>query len=367
MKATKLMLSVFAAVLALAACTKESAPEAGGNLKSVKLSIKNVSYQTKGAGYTSNLENTEVKLNDIQIFFSDGASLFLPKNADGTAAQTVFSAAELATADLNFHFLPAAVNEVYAIGNVAAISVQDNEPLSKLNSDLTIASQQEPEALTLFAVSDLKPVSTPVGDHSSHISSTKTYSATLQLAPRVARFEIGKISCDFSSTPLFNSVEAVKLAFADYYQTSNLFTGAVSDAVNINTSSRETVFSYLAGMSSGWNCDIWSNPVSLTPASESVDVNLAYNFFAPMASGSYYPRFVMQVTTDNSEIAYLMTVKFKKSSDNSDLEVTDFEPGCIYRVTDFRFSDTDLTHQERCVEITVDVIEWSVVNVYPTF
>ena len=367
MKSTKLMLSALAAVVALVACTKENPVEEGGNLKSVQLSIENVSYQTKGAGYSSDLENKEVVLNNIQIFFSDGSNVYLPKNVDGTVAKTAFSAAELATAELNFHFLPASVDEVYALGNVATISVQDNDPLSKLHATLKIGEQQNPDQLTLFAVSELQPMAAPAGDHSSHINSTKTYSATLQLAPRVARFEIKKISCDFSTVPVFNSVEAVKLAFADYYQTSDLFTGTVADPMNMNTSSPETIFSYLSGMSAGWNCDTWSTPLSLTPSAESVDVNLAYNFFSPMVSGGSYPRFVMQVTTDNSEIAYVMTVKFRKSSDNSELAVTDFEPGCIYRITDFRFKDTDLIHQERCVEITVDVVEWSVVNIYPTF
>lgn len=367
MKSTKLMLSAFAAVLALVACTKENTTPEGGNHKSVKLSIENVSYQTKGPGYATDLDGKDVVLNDIQIFFTDGSNIYLPRTVDGSVAKTAFTAEELATADLNFHFLPTSVEEVYAIGNVAAISVNDNDPLSKLHATLSIAGQQNPENLTLFAVSELKPLATPAGDHSSHATSTKTYSATLQLAPRVARFEIGKISCDFSATPIFNSVEAVKLAFADYYMTSDLFTGAVSNVSNINTSSQETIFSYLAGMTADWNCDVWSNSVVLTPSAESADVNLAYNFFAPMVSGGSYPRFVLQVLTDNSEIAYVMTVKFRKSSDNSELAVTDFAPGCIYRIKDFRFADSDLTHQERCVEITVDVIEWSVVNVYPTF
>ena len=367
MKSTKLMLSAFFAAVALVACTKENTTPEGGNLKSVKLSIENVSYQTKGAGYATDLDGKDVVLNDIQIFFTDGSNIYLPKTIDGSVAKTAFTAEELAAADLNFHYLPTSVDEVYAIGNAAAVSVQDNDPLSKLHATLSIAGQQNPENLTLFAVSELRPLAAPAGDHSTHVSSTKVYSATLQLAPRVARFEIEKISCDFSAEPLFNSVEAVKLAFADYYMNSDLFTGTVSNAYNINTVSQETIFSYLTNMTPDWNCDVWSNSAVLTPSAESVEVNLAYNFFAPMVSGGSYPRFVMQVVTDNSEIAYVMTVKFRKSSDNSELAVTDFEPGCIYRIKDFRFADTDLTHQERCVEITVDVIEWSVVNVYPTF
>ena len=79
MKSTKLMLSALAAVVALVACTKENPVEEGGNLKSVQLSIENVSYQTKGAGYASDLENKEVVLNNIQIFFSDGSNIYLPK------------------------------------------------------------------------------------------------------------------------------------------------------------------------------------------------------------------------------------------------------------------------------------------------
>lgn len=368
MKLTKLMLSALVAALALVSCNKENiTPEGSGNLKSVQISLKNVSFETKGAGLAYDLENTKVLLNNVQIFFTDGSNLYLPKKADGSAAQTFFTSAELANADLSYHFLPASVNAVYAIGNMKEVVVNNNDLLSKLHASLSVAGEQNPEALTLFAKSDLSPLASPAGDHSSHATSTKVYSATLTLAPRVARFEIEKVTCEFSPIPLFNSVEAIKIAFADYYQNSDLFTGAVSNAESINTASQESIFSFLAGKSAGWNCDMWTTAPSLTPSSESVAVNFAYNFFAPMESASLYPRFIMQVTTNNNESAYVMTLKFNKSSDNSELAVTDFLPGYIYRIKDFRFMDTDLTHQERCVEITVDVIEWSVVNIYPTF
>lgn len=368
MKITKLMLSALSAVLVLVSCNKENTtPDVSGNLKSVQISLKNVAFETKGAGLDYDLDNTKVKLNNVQIFFTDGSNLYLPKKADGSPAQTFFTSAELATADLSYHFLPASVDEVYAIGNVDEVTVNNNDLLSKLHATLSLAEEQNPEELTLFAQSDLTPLASPSGDHSSHATSTKVYSATLRLAPRVARFEIEKVTCEFSPVPLFNSVEAIKIAFADYYQSSDLFTGAVSNAETINTSSQESIFSFLAGKSAAWNCDLWSTSPSLTPSSESVDVNLAYNFFAPMESASLYPRFIMQVTTNQNESAYVMTLKFNKSSDNSELAVTDFLPGYIYRIKDFRFMDTDLTHQERCVEITVDVIEWSVVNIYPTF
>ena len=369
MKITKLMLAACAVVLALVSCNKENTtPELSGNLKSVTLTLDNVSFETKGANDFVNprLDNTEVKLGSIQFFFSDGSSLYIPKNADGSDAKTYFTTAELAAADLSFHSLPASVSEVYAIGNEDEIQVGNNDPLSKLHMDLSIGLQQNPDDLTLYAFSNLVPMAAPAGDHSTHVSATKVYSATLAPAPRVARFEIDKISCDFSATPLFNSVEAIKIAFADYYQVSDLFTGTVSGGYSIDASSQNTIFSFLDGKNGGWDCDVWTTSPALTPSSESAEVNLAYNFFPPVVSGNLYPRFALRVTTNNNEGAYVMTVKFKKT-DNTELAVTDFKAGVIYRITDFAFKDTDLTHQERCVEITVDVIEWSVVPIYPTF
>ena len=74
MKITKLMLAACAAVLALVSCNKDNTtPESSGNLKSVTLSLDNVSFETKGANDFVNprLDNTEVKLGSIQFFFSD--------------------------------------------------------------------------------------------------------------------------------------------------------------------------------------------------------------------------------------------------------------------------------------------------------
>jgi hypothetical protein len=51
MKITKLMLSALAAVLVLVSCNKENTtPDVSGNLKSVQISLKNVAFETKGAG-----------------------------------------------------------------------------------------------------------------------------------------------------------------------------------------------------------------------------------------------------------------------------------------------------------------------------
>lgn len=369
MKIAKLMLSVLVAATALVACNKENhTPDPSSNMKSVTLTIDNVSFVTKGANDHPNLAGTKVALNDVKIFFSDGENIYQPKNVDGlTTAQTYFDdAQDLTAANLTFHFLPASVNQVFAIGNKGDIPVaNDGKLTSTIGSILTstIANEQNPMNLTLSASSSLTLKANPTGDHTNHQAATKVYEANLTLTPAVARFEIDKITCNFSATPLFNSVEAIKIAFDNYYVSSDF-----ASKVEMDDDNAEQIFDALTSKALGWDCDQWVSPPSLTPGTgNTAAVNLAYNFFPPTSIYNAYPRFVLQLTTNNNEAAYLMTAKFYRSDNNAELTVTDFQPGYIYKITDFVFNDTDLTHQERCVEITVDVIEWSVVPVYPTF
>ena len=51
---------------------------------------------------------------------------------------------------------------------------------------------------------------------------------------------------------------------------------------------------------------------------------------------------------------------------NSGDPVTTFEPGKIYRM-DIRFAEDDLTHQAICLDITLNVVKWTVNIVTPEF
>ena len=46
--------------------------------------------------------------------------------------------------------------------------------------------------------------------------------------------------------------------------------------------------------------------------------------------------------------------------------VTTFEPGKIYRMN-LIFNEDKLQHQERCLDITVEVAQWKIIEVTPEF
>ena len=367
MKLTKLMLSASVAALALASCNKnENGPVVmDENLKSVEISLSNVQFATKGSGHTSDLSGTDLQLNTIQLFFTDGTGLYTPKMADGaTDAVTYLDASEATGENLNFHYLPAAVNKVIAVGNSIPISASS---LADLEIAVEIGSQQDPTDLILFAESQITTKKTPNHDSAPNAHETDVYSVALNLLPRVARFEINGFTCNFTTTGI-SSVEISQVHFVDYYFTNTIRPNINGDLMAIDMSSQTTIFNHLLSHTTAdWDNDLFDPAIQLNATENSTvsgDINLAYNFYPGVGA---YPRFVLYMTTDGILPSYLATTTFRTESGEILDSASDFKPGYIYRITDFAFSDTDLTHQDRCVEITLSVSKWNVVSVTPNF
>ena len=66
---------------------------------------------------------------------------------------------------------------------------------------------------------------------------------------------------------------------------------------------------------------------------------------------------------NNGTPGYLYTNSYKLNSGEA---VNTFDQGKIYRM-DIRFTEDDLQHQERCLDITLNIARWIVVNVIPEF
>lgn len=367
MKLSKLMLSAFTAAMVLISCNKSETTPMSGNLKSVEISLENVEFITKGAGISEDLKNTELKLNTVQLFFTDGTNIYTPKTADGKEdAKTYLNAADITGGNLAFHYLPAAVNRVVAVGNQDMMAATS---LSALNFELDIDTQQDPYDLTLFAEGAITQKKAEDHNSGTNAHETDVYTVHLSLAPRIARFEINGIQCNFSNPALYSSIEIHQIAFADYFQFNNSRTNTNTTVRAIDMQSLSTIFSYLNSKTvQAWHNDLFndSEVLKLTPdsvESAKADVNLAYNFFPGVGA---YPRFVLNLTTDGTLPAYIATSKFRMV-DGTELQAKDFKSGYIYRIESFAFSDTDLTHQERCVEITLSVVKWNVVTVIPEF
>ncbi len=368
----KLMLSAFVTVLAMVSCNKQETTPLNDNLKTVEISLENIMFATKGPGVSEDLENTEVALKTIQFFFTDGTSFYTPKEADGTTdAKVYYSANETIGRTFTFHYLSSAVNKVIVIGNY-----RENDayvqlaPASRVDLDKTLRTEneQDPYNLTLYASGDV--VTKASADHNTgeNAHPTDVYTVSLNLMPRVARFEIQNIGCNFTTE---TSVEISHLIFGDYYQLYNLAsnTPGTGSLRSMPLTNDTEAFNYIATKTSPyWDCDMWPAPNQLVLKNEagqtSKAVNLAYNFFP---SAGAMPRFLVNATINNNNPAYLFTRYFTKN-DGAMLDAgEEFLPGHIYRIQNFTFTDTDFNRQERCLDITLTVHKWQVIYVTPHF
>lgn len=368
MKLTKLMLSACVAALALVSCNKQdTTPVSTNNYKSIEISLPNITYQTKAEGSATDLAGTKVQLNTVQFFFTDGTSIYAPKKADGTPAKTYLTAAELTTENLGFHFLPSVVTRVIAVGNHEAITAST---VNEIASTLNIATEQDPTNLTLFSQADVVTVTSSDHNSGQDAHNTLVYSVALNLVPRVARIEVKGIECLFSATPLYSELSVNKLTLIDYMQYCNLRTADANTLRTVN-GDQTSIFDHFANLGARtekiWFYDNFVDSVTgvssvvLTPTAPKKDINIAYNFFPEEGA---YPHLLADVIADGSP-AYLMTTQFNNAA-NQKIADTDFKAGNIYRMN-FAFKDTDLEHQDRCVEISIDVLSWTLYVVTPIF
>lgn len=375
MKISKFMCAAFAAAMVLAGCSKEETPEeVSKNYKSVDVVISNVKMATKVGGTDEALDNQKIQLNSLQFFFSDGNSFYQAYNENREPADAYLDGAELAALGedlkLSFHFLPSSVKEVVVVGNLSEITTNQKTGLDRT---LEIAHNQDVTNFPLYAEGALVQVgeNTHQKDDNDHLSNV--YKVDLNVVPRVARFEIKKIGCNFNGVT-DQKIVVNSMAFTDFYDKADFRSGVVDinsfRAVNLV---QKDIFDYFnfSMNASKWNNDYFDGAdlkhpvVELTPDNNEVAVNIAYNFFPASA-----PVHLLDITQQTgsgdsatSDPAYIFTNTYKM---NSGVEITTFEPGKIYRMN-FVFGIDKLTQQEKCVDINVQVASWDVIEVTPGF
>lgn len=378
MKFSKLMLSALVAAGAMVACNKVETDNVNLNqYKSVELSLANVQFMTKADAGDEIKNGDAVKVSSFQVYFTDGNTLYTPKDKDGKDVTAYYAAdATGAIAALgsvqNYHFLPDAVDKVIVVGNLpqntTATSVAD------LNTTLKIAEQQSQTGLTLYAESQLVTSGNHVETIDGHTA--LVYKATCNLMPRIARLEIKSVGMTFNAAPhLFDKVEFKKMAFVDYYENCNLATAvAGAPLFDLDLSSDVPVFNYLNALTPSWNNDSVAGTALATNAADAnkVATNISYSFFP----SSIKPALVMSVDATSAGSAtaapaYVYTNNFRYgstelTSQNATDGYSGFCPGYIYRM-DFIFDETNLQHQKKCIDVTVTVDTWKVVAVTPIF
>ena len=386
MKISRFAFAAVMSAMVLASCQKEQevAPE-NKNLKSIEVNLNNVSsgVGTRAiGGLPEKLDGKNIQLNSLQFFFSDGTTLYEAKDAEGNRADAYFDAVELAdfsgSISAKFHFLPAAVKKVIVVGNHTEMVATTEKSLDK---ELEIVNYQDVTNFPLYAEGVLGAATS--NDHNnganSHLSNV--YKVNLDIYPHVARFEITGIGCSF---PLGSGkiIKVVKMAFADFNDKCDFRTGNSHTLRSVQLNQQD-IYSYFQNQMSTlkWNNDFFngrngqpnagnSHPIiELTTSNTFVETDIAYNFFC---KGAPSPLLLLDIIEYENQTAfeekngtpgYLYTNVYRL---NSNEMVTTFEPGKIYRM-DIKFKEDDLQHQEKCLDISLNIAEWIVINVAPEF
>ena len=387
MKLTKLMLSASIAALAFVSCNKnEITPEAGSTSpKTVEISFENI-VMTKGAAGDKISHNSPIKVNDLKIFLTDEA-FSITYNAwnenQSEAAKFYWSSADLTSGmpAATFHYVDHKCNRVVAVANMGDITFENLKSFTE-----EIANQQDQNGLILLDYAEL--VRTSETHTAANGKYTEVYEAELFLAPAISRFELDGFSVAFGETPLYDKVEVVDVAFTHYYPTVDysttsgtpawLATGThvmpITDFANA-----ASVYEWLGyETTTGWYRDSFKDQIVITPddpatadiAENKADVPSprAYHFF----SGNVVPTMVIRLLVDENP-AYVYTESFKDASGNI---LTNLEPGKIYRMSASGVASNTGTVEipedvidpiSRCLDITVDVVDWQVELVTPEF
>ena len=400
MKLRNIAISALAGTFAMVACNKqETVPTPSNDLMTIEISLENLNF-TKAPTDAFITDQTTVQLNNFKIFLTDGDNLYSAKSLSDVTPVYFYSvtSGEPLPKSVVLDLVPAEVTKVVVVGNVEGADWGPDpaadgtfaEKLSNIKAEtVSIASQQDYKDLLLFGEATLKASGRT---HTTH-SDNKTYgvyTADVQLAPLVARFELDGFAMTYSSTnPKFENVEVKQIALNKYYSSSVLNPLTPSTLVNnIETITDKSVLDFFAANLSVTGDAAWyydanlgvALPKSAADANGVVKANLAdgkklsYHFFP----ATELPQlFIELAVTPLGETLALPSYIYSKNFKNSNGEDVVFEPGYVYRMNfqgsasngdgDIPFNEDNIEQIEKCLEITVDVIPWTVVSIYPEF
>lgn len=322
-----------------------------GPQKSVQFSLANV-ISTRGVDAMIP-DATKVVLNDCQVFFVDATGKFHPgKNINDADAEQYFTTAP--TTALTFHFLPAAVEKVVVVGNYGSeITATNLDAVKALAATWT--EQQNDDNLLVYGEAKLEKAA----DDDDHAN---TYKAVVNVKPLVARIEVSGFACTFSTEPLYEKIDVTMVALNNYYADTTI--GGTLSNLNNEPIDTDTAYPFFNATTAPTGSKDVVSDVVLTKTAPShnfdTDSYLVYHTFAGTV-----PQLVVRVkgVRDGVESPlYLATSAFYDGSE----KITEFEPGTIYRMN-FAFADTALAQPEKCVEVSIEVAKWVVVNVTPEF
>lgn len=383
MRVRNFFLMALAASMALVSCDKSEndlAP-ADTSTKSVTVKLANVQAPVKVRSTQPAVQDgTKAKLNTFTIFFVDANGDFYEgyeasdTKKENDPVDRTFTVGTDGTipAIPTYHYIDAKVTKVIVVGNPKWTTEPANEKDLK---DLTveIEDQQNVDQLVLIGEDPLK---TNTAEKEGVDGHTNAYIANVSLLPLVARLEVGAFfydKVDEATEREYASMLLNHLAINNYNGTCTYGKNA-SDLQNAPINN-ETAWPFLENLDAAWHNDNNMNitlDANNTPDAYTYDVDVAnegttvfaYNVFAGTV-----PQLILSMTgtkeDDSTAPLYLVT---------SGLGVTTFEAGHVYRMdiatghnNPFKFDDGKFNSPDKCVDVTVDVIEWTVEWVTPEF
>lgn len=385
MKVRNFFLMALAASMALVSCDKSEndLASADTSTKSVTVKLANVKAPVKVRSTQPAVQDgTTAKLSKFVIFFVDanGSMEYEGYEASDTKKEKDPVTREFTVGDdgtiptiPTYHYISADVTKVIVVGNPTWTTAPTTEEALK-EITVEIEDQQNVDNLVLIGDDEL---TLRVPENENVEGHTNAYLAEVNLLPLVARLEVaafryelqdGKTERDYASMALNH------LAINNYNGTCT-YGKTVSDLQGTTTIDDETVWPFLENLTAdAWhndnNMNINLNATTTPEYTNDVDVDgegvtvYAYNVFAGTA-----PQLVLGMVgtkADNTTAPLYLATR--------SLSINNFEAGHVYRMdiatghdNPFKFDDGNLHSPDKCVDVEVKVIPWTVEWVTPEF
>ena len=268
--------------------------------------------------------------------------------------------------DITYHFLPAATSKVVVVGNIGDVEYStiatrvDHIPNDNGSGHPTYPLYGEDE------LEEKKLDGSEIHDN--------VYTANVTLEPRVSRFEIyGFQYTQEGDVPKYTSVKLQKIALNNYYTQSDFVSKLpVEDTKVFETIDHTEVWGWIEDRSAPWADELnlelavggkkFVDGTDITdPAEDGEDAAGIITYgLAHVTDAAKNPELLLALrgVNSNSEVPLYLRGQFTNASA--------FTSGKIYRVL-YSFTDGDFDEPERCVELNVDVADWTVVPVSPEF
>lgn len=313
------------------------------------------------------VNGTAVGFSSGELFFTNGAGEILKHYTISSAAT---DAGNINMTDVksgvSLKNLPGAISNVHVVGNVPStvtLSKTGNISVVK-NTVLAVAGQSDINKVNLYGTSALVDKGTTSSEKNNE------YTATIKLAPTVARIELAEIKGK-------DDIKSFKVAgvFADNFYKEASMEGKTAAALIDNGADAEifkipsTVYD---GFANHTIYDWYETPFGDTGLVGKPGSGIwSYNVFAE-TTGTAVPRIVIRlenvVTTQGDQGTQFITIKGMKKDGVS---LATIEAGKVYSIAagELSFNEKDISEKPNQnlidVEVKVTLATWEVVDITP--